>query len=222
MTKGKLIVLDGTDGSGKTEQARRLAERMPKEGHAVKSLSFPRYGKRSAGHISDYLEGLYGTPESVGPKRASILYAVDRWASYRQGDFAPLDAGTHLISNRYVASNMGHQGSKIADARERSEFYLWNDDLEHGLFGIPRPDINIILHVSAATSMRNIDTRGNAKDAHENLEHLRAAEATYLEIARSFPNFALIECEDHEGKMLSKELIHEMVWQKVLPILQCQ
>ena len=219
--KGAFIVIDGTDASGKTEQARLLVERMTKEGQTVHSLSFPRYGKKSCGPVEEYLAGRYGTPEEVGPKRASKLYAIDRWASVREGDFAPLSAGTHILANRYVASNMGHQGSKIADAAARMDFFRWNDELEYGTFGIPRPDLNVILHVPAEVSMKLLAKRGRPLDAHENLEHLKAAEATYLEIARTFPGFALIECATPDGQdILPLEVIHEMVWSAVSPLLK--
>ncbi len=225
--RGKLIVLDGGDGSGKTEQTDRLVKRMSAEGYPVATKSFPRYGMKSAGPVEDYLGkgrdtpgmGAYGPIDEIGPRQASILYAIDRWAAYRQGDFAPLEQGTHMVLNRYVASNMGHQGSKISDPKERSAYFRWNDDLEFGIFGIPRPDINLILHVPAEVAISLIDGRGIAKDGHENLEHLKRAEATYLEIARSFPNFVLIECMDSAGNLMTPEKIHDLVWTHIQPLL---
>ncbi len=217
MAKGKFLVIDGMDGSGKTEQTRLLVERARKEGLRVETVSFPRYGQKSAAAVEDYLAGVYGTPEEVGPKRASIFYAVDRYAASRDVR-KTLDSGALLVANRYVASNMGHQGSKIADPAERMAYFRWNEELEYGMFGIPRPDLNVILHVPTDIALSLIAKRGNARDAHENEAHLRAAEATYLEIGRAFPGFRLIECV-RDGRLLSVEEIHELVWKEVGPLL---
>ncbi len=217
MTKGRFLVIDGMDGSGKTEQTKMLVARMVKEGLPVETISFPRYDTDSGKVVKAYLDGAFGTPEQVGPKRASVLYAVDRYVASAEMR-ATLRAGTNLVANRYVASNMGHQGSKERRESERVAFYKWNDDLEHGLFALPRPDLNVILHVPVDISLALIEKRGNAKDAHENRAHLEAAEATYLEIARMFPGFALIECVE-SGRLLTIGEVHEKVWAAVAPIL---
>ncbi len=217
MTKGKFFVIDGMDGSGKTEQTKLLVERIAKEGLPVETVSFPRYETDSGKVVKAYLDGAFGPAQEVGAKRASVLYAVDRFAA-SPGMRRSLDAGTHLVANRYVASNMGHQGSKERRAEDRMAFFRWNDDLEYGLFGIPRPDLNVILHVSLDYSLSLIEKRGHAKDGHENREHLALAEATYLEIARSFPGFALVECVE-DGRLLTIPEVHEKVWALVAPIL---
>jgi len=115
---------------------------------------------------------------------------------------------------------MGHQGSKFSDSAERTAFFKWNDHFEHEFLGIPRPNINVILHVPAEVSMLLIAKRGNAMDGHENIEHLRRAEATYLELARTFPNFVLVECmKDGAPPTLdglrTKDEIHELIWERV-------
>ncbi|HTM67876.1 MAG TPA: thymidylate kinase [Candidatus Binatia bacterium] len=217
MTMGRFLVIDGMDGSGKTEQTRMLVERMKKERLPVETVSFPRYETDSGKVVKAYLNGAFGSPEEVGAKRASVLYAVDRYAA--SADMRrQLEAGTNLVANRYVASNMGHQGSKERREIERMAFYRWNDELEFGLFAIPRPDLNVILHVPVDVSLSLIEKRGEAKDLHENRAHLEAAEATYLEIARTFPGFALIECVE-DGRLLSIPEVHEKVWAAVAPIL---
>lgn len=217
MTKGKFLVIDGMDGSGKTEQTRMLVERMAKESLPVETVSFPRYETDSGKVVKAYLDGAFGTPDDVGSKRASVLYAVDRYAA-SAGMRRTLEAGTNLVANRYVASNMGHQGSKERRETERMAFYRWNDELEYGLFAIPRPDLNVILHVPVDVSLSLIEKRGATKDLHENRSHLEAAEATYLEISRTFPGFALIECVE-EGRLLSIPEVHEKVWAAVAPML---
>lgn len=221
MPRGKLIVIDGTNGSGKTEQTKLLVERMKKEGLPVGTLSYPRYETPTGKVVKAYLDGAYGPTTQVPARQASMLYAVDRWASFKEGDFDGLSRGEHRVANRYVASNMGHQGAQFKDPAERAAFFKWNDDLEHGFFGIPRPDLNVVLHVPSEVSMRLLVSRGNALDGHENLEHQQAAEATYLELARTFPNFALIECVV-DGKLLSIPEIHELVWAEVGKALALQ
>lgn len=219
--RGKLIVIDGTNGSGKTEQTRLLAERLRQEGLPVSDLSYPRYGTSTGKAVEAYLAGAFGQTADVHARHASVLYAVDRWASHKEGAFNGLERGEHLIANRYAASNMAHQGSLLHDPSERSEFFRWNDELEHVFFGIPRPDLNVILHVPADVTMELIERRGNAKDQHENLAHQRAAEATYLEIARTFPGFVLIECV-RDGRLLSIPEVHELVWAEVRKVLELQ
>lgn len=219
--RGKLIVIDGTNSSGKATQTELLVERMRQGGLTVGMLSYPRYETPTGKVVKAYLDGAFGQTTSVPARQASILYAVDRWASFKEGDLAGLERGEHLVANRYVASNMGHQGSQFDDLSERAEFLRWNDELEHGFFGIPRPDINVILHVPSDVSMRLLKARGNAPDGHENLEHQIRAEATYLELARTFPNFALVECV-HEGRLLSIPEIHELVWAEVSKVLALQ
>jgi len=219
--RGKLFVIDGGDGTGKTKQTQLLVERGVKEGKPFGTLSYPRYETKTGIVVKAYLNGEMGPPLDIPAEKASMLYAVDRWASFMEGDFKPLDEGVNMVANRYSGSNMGHQGSKIDDPAKRTAFFKWNDELEHEFFGIPRPDLNIVLHVPADISISLIDSRGNAKDGHENVEHLRRAEATYLELARTFPGFVLIECV-RDGKLLPPEEIHELVWAEVSKVLALQ
>ena len=215
------IMIDGIDGSGKSVQSELLIERLKKEGRPVEIVSFPRYGNKSAGLVEEYLTGVYGTAEEVGPYRASIFYAVDRYAASKSiKDW--LKEGKVVVANRYVSSNMGHQGGKIKDREERKKFFAWNDDLEYNIFQIPRPDLNIILHVNAEIAQTLVKKKaerdylkGGKHDIHEDdLNHLKNAEEAYLEMAKTFPNFFLIECVEN-GQMLSIEAISEKVWELV-------
>lgn len=211
-------MIDGIDGSGKSLQSEMLIEHLKKENYPVEIISFPQYGQKSAGPVEEYLTGAYGTAEEVGPYRASVLYAVDRFAA------APkirhwLEEGNIVVANRYVASNMGHQGGKIKNDEERRIFFEWNDNLEYNIFKIPRPDLNIILHVTPEISQELVRKKaereylsGGKKDIHEtDLEHLKNAEKTYLEIASRFPNFHLIECIA-DNHILTPEEIHQKIW----------
>jgi len=226
MLKGKLIVIDGTDGSGKTTQAKLLVKRLKKEGYKVKMADFPQYGKKSAALVEEYLNGKYGEAESVGPYRASIFYAADRYAAgFRMKKW--IADGNIVVTNRYVTASMGHQGGKIKDAKKRSRFFKWLYDLEFGIFEIPKPDMNLIIHVDAAVAQKLVDNKGKRgyisrgnKDIHEkDLSHLRSAEKVYLEIARTFPGFSLVECTK-DGKIMGVDEIGEMVWEKARKILK--
>jgi dTMP kinase len=228
MTQGRLLVIDGGDGTGKTEQTKLLVERMRRENHPVGTLSFPRYETPTGKVVRAYLDGAYGDAMHVSARDASRLYAADRWAALREGLFEPLNVGTHLVANRLDSANMGHQGSKIVDPAERSAFFRWNYALEHDELGIPRADLTVILHMPAETSIALIrgrgimqDGRDSALDGHENIDHLKRAEATYLEIARTFPNYALIECV-RDGSLLPIPEIHELVWAEVSRVLTLQ
>ncbi len=217
MPKGVFLVIEGTDGSGKTEQSNLLVERLRKEGRTVETIAFPQYETHAGAVVKQYLKGEFGPPEEVGAKRASILYAVDRYTAAPRIR-AWLAEGKIVVANRYVASNMGHQGSKERRAEERAAFYRWNDELEFGLFAIPRPDVNVILHVPAKISLSLIEKRGLAKDEHENLAHLEQAERTYREIAATFPGFVAVECMDGE-RLLSIPEVHEKVWAAIATLL---
>jgi dTMP kinase len=225
LNKGKFIVIDGTDGSGKTVQTKMLADRLMAAGFAVEMADFPQYEQKSAGLVEEYLSGKYGPADEVGPYRASIFYACDRYdANFKIRKW--LNEGKIVISNRYVTANMGHQGGKIHDALERQNYFDWLYKLEYELFGIPKPDLNIILHVPAEISQKLADTkaeRGNfagiVQDIHEvDLDHLKNAENVYTEIARNFPDFKLIECVS-DRQILPREAISDMVWLEAIKII---
>lgn len=220
INRGKFIVIDGTDGSGKATQTQLLAEKLRQVGLEVEIADFPQYNTKSAGLVEEYLSGKYGSPEKVGPYRASIFYASDRYdASFKIKEW--LKQGKIVISNRYVTANMGHQGGKIDNPLERKHFLNWLHELEYEIFDIPRPDLNIILHVPAKISQKlayfrgKQDWNGKTNDIHEdNLVHLENAERAYLQIAKTFPNFILIECAP-DGAMLGREQISNLIWRQI-------
>lgn len=221
---GKFIVIDGTDGSGKATQVEILVNRFRKAGFDVEIADFPQYNTKSAGLVEEYLSGKYGEANDITPYQASIFYAVDRYdASWKIRHW--LQAGKIVIANRYVSSNMGHQGGKIQNSLERKIFFNWLDELEYKIFDIPRPDLSIILHVEAeiaqqlAKQRARTDWDGSTKDIHErNLDHLKNAEQVYLEIAHSFPDFKLIKCTIND-RLLSREEINDLIWIYVKQVL---
>src|SRR4030042_2456025 len=216
--KGLFIVFDGTDGSGKATQTKRLKKRLKKEGCEAREIDFPQYGKKSAALIEGYLSGKFGKAEDVGPYRASIFYACDRYAaSNRIRKW--LEAGKIVIANRYVTANMGHQGGKIKKKSERKKYFEWLYNLEYKIFEIPKPDISLILHIEAGIAQKlalqkrkRKYLKGSKADIHElDLGHLKAAERIYIEISRTIPHISLIECMENE-KLMNKRNIGELVW----------
>ena len=226
MKQGKFIVIDGTDGSGKATQTKLIAARIRKSGRQVKIFDFPQYGKKSAGPLEEYLNGKYGSAKDVGPYRGSILYACDRYdASFKIRNF--LKEGKIVISNRYVTANMGHQGGKIKSKDARKKYFKWLYELEYNIFGIPKPDLNIILHVDAAIAQKLVDGKGERqyieskkkRDLHEDdIKHLHDAEKVYLEIAKSFSGFKLIECVK-AGKIMTRKEINDLIWRKIKNVI---
>ncbi len=223
---GVFITIDGTDGSGKATQTKLLVERLTREGRGVQTISFPQYGKKSAGLVEEYLSGTFGTALDVGPYASSIFFAVDRFDA-SQKIKCLLEAGQIVVTDRYVGSNMGHQGSKISDPEQRATFFKWDIHLEHEIFKIPRPDINIILHVPSEVAHELITKRdaqegskhGLKKDVHESdPRHLKAAEEAYLDMANRFETFQLVECVESD-RLLTPEQVHERVWSLVAKFL---
>lgn len=214
-------MLEGTDGSGKSTQTELLVKKLKKNGYQVEQISFPQYGQPSAAMVEDYLNGQFGTAKQVGPYRASIFYAIDRYAAKEKINHW-LKQGKIVIANRYVASNLGHQGGKISDDKQRKKYFAWDYNLEYNIFGLPKPDINLILHVTPKISQQLIDKKdqreylkGKKRDIHENdLKHLRQAEQTYLQIAKLYPEFTLIECVKND-KILPIDTIQNKIWQQV-------
>ncbi|MFA4999876.1 MAG: thymidylate kinase [Patescibacteria group bacterium] len=218
--KGKFIVIDGTDGSGKTTQLELLKNRLEAAGRIVAIADFPQYNTKSAGLVEEYLSGKYGSAEEVGPYKASIFYAADRYdASFKIRTW--LAEGKIVLANRYTSANMGHQGAKITDPAERKKFFQWLYELEYKIFEIPEADLSLILRVEAEISQElakqrvREDWNGKTKDIHEeDFNHLKKAEAVYCEIATDFPNFKLINCT-RDNKIMSREEISELVWNVV-------
>lgn len=214
-TRGKFIVIEGPDGSGKTEQFERLTLRLP-ESVPFRTVHFPRYEEPSSYFVREYLAGNYGTLAEIGPEKASLFYALDRYDAGVKQLSKWLAEGTHVIVDRYMGSNMGHQGAKIENHEDRARFFKWLYDLEYGILKIPKPDLNIILHVPAKIAQTLRAKSGKNPDLHEkDFAYLERTEKVYMEVAELFPDdFTVIECAP-DGKLLSIDEIHEQMWAKV-------
>ena len=185
MAKGRLIVIEGLDGSGKATQAKLLAAHLAEAGQRVKEITFPDYASDSSALVKMYLAGQFGQhPDDVNAYAASSFYAVDRYASYKTGWGSFYENGGIVIADRYTTSNAVHQCSKLPPEQWES-FLQWLFDFEFHLLGLPAPDQVIYLQVDPTVSQRLMTERYHGdeskKDVHEkDLEYLarsrRAAE----------------------------------------------
>ena len=178
MVKGKLIVLEGIDGSGKSAQYRRLCARFDEMGMAYRHIVFPRYDQESSALIRMYLNGAFGAhPSDVNAYAASTFFAVDRYASYRTDWGEIYENGGLILSDRYTTSNAIHQGSKLPEA-ELPAFFDWLYDLEYGKMGLPRPDLVLYLDVDLPTSLKRMQHR---QEKHNTKADIHEQDVAYLE-----------------------------------------
>lgn len=201
--KGKLIVIEGTDCSGKETQSNLLIEKLKNKNVRIEKFSFPNYNSPTGRIIGGpYLGKSYicdgwfpeGAP-NVDPKVSALYYAADRLYNIDKIKFL-LDNGVNVILDRYVYSNMAHQGGKLSDKDERLDMYDWLDNLEFNLLDLPRPDIGVFLHMPFELSLSL--KKGRAEDLDQNEKdknHLINAENAYIELANKY-NFYTIECND--------------------------
>ncbi len=226
---GKLIVIDGTDGSGKATQVALLYARLKKEGHIVKTVDFPEYDKNFFGKfIGECLTDEKYKFKETHPKIISALYAADRWESSKQIG-AWIEKGYIVIANRYVSANQIHQGGKIHSEKERKDFLAWLDRMEYGAFKIPRPNIVIYLSLPIAIVNKLIAERdskekraykGKKNDVHESdPKHLENARKSALKLIKELNNFVQIDCAPKKD-ILSREEIHEQVYQSLKKVLK--
>lgn len=219
--KGKFIVIDGTDGSGKATQTKLLAKNIRKQGKKVKVIDFPRYYNNFFGKmIGECLIGLNGDWAKLDPKIASVLYAADRWESSEKMK-TWVEEGYIVIADRYASSNQIHQGGKISSPKKRKEFLQWLEKLEFGVFKIPKPNVIVYLDVPYKQSKRLMEGENKSlkkkyqkgkKDLHEtDPVHLINAKRSALRLVKKQNNWIKIDCTKKK-KLMSKEDIAEIVW----------
>lgn len=219
--KGKLIVIEGVDGSGKETQTERLYQRLLQDGQKVMKLSYPRYDKGSSAMVKLYLSGAFGKdPREVSPYIASTFYAADRYASYKEDYEDFLKEGGIVLADRYTTSNMVHQAGKIRDPKERKKFLTWLWDYEFNLYGLPVPDRVFFLNIPPEVNWELMKNRNNKitgeseKDIHENNpEHLKDAYESALALVGEY-HWTEILCI-RDGKLRSIEDIHEEIWNDI-------
>lgn len=220
---GKLIVIEGTDGSGKSTQFQRLTEHLREDGRQFETLVFPRYSEPSSALIRMYLGGEFGAkPSDVNAYAASAFYAVDRYASYKQDWGKWYEDGGLIVSDRYTTSNAVHQASK-EPADKQGDFLKWLYEFEYDKLGLPRPDLTIYLDVPTAFTekmMRHREQETNTQaDIHEqDLAYLATCRETGRNAARYY-GWNIIECV-RDGRMRSIADIHDEIYRLVKNCLE--
>ena len=220
---GKLIVIEGTDGSGKSTQFGLLTRRVAAEGRQFQKLVFPQYAEESSALIRMYLGGQFGSsPADVNAYAASAFYAVDRYASYKKVWGQWYEEGGLVLSDRYTTSNAVHQASKEPE-ETRSEFLRWLYEFEYDKLGLPKPDLTIYLDVPTDFTEKMMRSREAATnttaDIHEkDLEYLATCRRMG-KAAAEFYGWTVIDCV-RDGQMRSIEDIHEEIYRHVMACLE--
>ena len=220
---GKLIVIEGTDGSGKSTQFRLLTSRLEAEQVKFQKLVFPQYSEPSSALIRMYLGGEFGSkPEDVNAYAASAFYSVDRYASYRKVWGKWYEEGGLVVSDRYTTSNAVHQASKEPEER-REDFLNWLYDFEYGKLGLPRPDLVIYLDVPTDFTEKMLRHRETETNTHADIhEQDTAYLATCRRMGRAAAahyGWTMIRCV-RDGAMRSMEDIHEEIYRHVAACLE--
>lgn len=221
MMQGRLIVIEGIDGSGKSTQYKKLCRRLEDEGRDFRHVVFPRYDQDSSALIREYLGGHFGTkPADVNAYAASTFFAVDRFASFKTDWQDFYNAGGLVLADRYTTSNACHQGSKLPES-ELQKFLDWLYDFEFGLLELPKPDLVIYLDIDVEVSRRQMLARqketGAQADIHERdfdylAECLRAGR-----YAAEHYGWKKISCAEN-GEMRTIEDIHSEIYAAVCSV----
>ena len=220
---GKLIVIEGTDGSGKSTQFRLLTDRLESEQVKFQKLVFPQYSEPSSALIRMYLGGEFGkSPSDVNAYAASAFYSVDRYASYRKVWGKWYEEGGLVVSDRYTTSNAVHQTSKEPE-NKREDFLNWLYDFEYNKLGLPRPDLVIYLDVPTDFTEKMLRHRESETHTHADIHE---QDMQYLATCRRMGRAAaehygwtVIRCV-RDGAMRSMEDIHEEIYRHVAACLE--
>lgn len=220
---GKLIVIEGTDGSGKSTQFRLLTDRLESEQVKFQKLVFPQYSEPSSALIRMYLGGEFGkSPSDVNAYAASAFYSVDRYASYRKVWGKWYEEGGLVVSDRYTTSNAVHQTSKEPEDK-REDFLNWLYDFEYDKLGLPRPDLVIYLDVPTDFTVKMLRHRESETNTHADIHE---QDMQYLATCRRMGRAAaehygwtVIRCV-RDGAMRSMEDIHEEIYRHVAACLE--
>jgi len=209
--KGKLIVIDGTDGSGKETQVKLLAEYVRSIGRTVKTIDFPRYGDNfMGGFLGECLRGKYGNFLNIDPHIVSVVYAADRFESKMVLE-KWLKNGYIVVADRYVSANQIHQGGKITATRARIRFLRWLEILEFRIFGLPKPDVVVYLDVPSVLSQQLLQKDGKILDmAEKDQIYQENSRKSAMWVQKNIPGWKKISCSKN-GQMKSRQAIHQEI-----------
>lgn len=219
--KGKLIIIEAGDGSGKATQTEKLLQRLLLEKFRVKKVEFPNYASESSALVKMYLNGEFGTdPNTISPYIASSFYAVDRYASFKKEWEGFYQEGGIILADRYTTSNMVHQAAKFDDEKEKTKFINWLYDFEYNIFGLPVPDYVIFLDMPPEFSFGLISKR--ARKAFDVRQDIHEADKQYLIKSYNNANWIANKYKWHRVMCISNsslktiEEIHEEVYKLVI------
>ncbi len=220
---GKLIVIEGTDGSGKSTQFRLLSQYLQQQGQAFKHIVFPRYSQESSALIRMYLGGQFGTkPSDVSAYAASSFYAVDRYASYKQDWGQWYEDGGLVLSDRYTTSNAVHQTSKEPEEK-RQEFLKWLYEFEYDKLALPKPDLVIYLDMPTDFTEKLLRSReektNTSADIHEQDMAYLATCRQSGRAAAQYYGWTVVNCVEN-GAMRTIEDIHQEICRHVAACLE--
>ncbi len=219
--KGKLIIIEAGDGSGKATQTEKLFQRLLLEKFKVKKIEFPNYASESSALVKMYLNGEFGTdPDTISPYIASSFYAVDRYASFKKEWEAFYQEGGIILADRYTTSNMVHQAAKIDGDSERNKFIEWLYDFEYNIFGLPVPDYVVFLDMPPEFSFGLISKRASKaldvrQDIHEADEQYLIKSYNNANRIASKYNWHKVMCISNSSLKTIEE-IHEEVYKLVI------
>jgi len=220
MTKGKFIVIDGLDGSGKKTQLDLLVDYCRKKKLEVFTVDFPQYQKTFFGQlVGRYLKGEFGSLKQTNSYLASLTYAGDRWQAKPLMEKA-LGQGKLLLANRYVAANMAFHGAKFKSKDDQDKFINWVVELEYQVYNLPKEDLLIYLSIPPKMGQELVLHKGKRKyignknkhDIHEeNLDYLKRVEEIYLRLVDRFDHWLKIDCLDGQGQLKTRRQIYQQV-----------
>jgi dTMP kinase len=219
-----LIAIEGIDGAGKGTQARQLVERLNGLGVKATGLQFPRYSETTfGGAIGDFLNGRFGSLDQVHPQLAAVLYAGDRFES-RQVLQNAADQNDVVILDRFTGSNLAHQSAKL-EGQERLELIKWIDHIEHVVFGLPRPHLNVLIDISPNWSRELVSRKGERDYTSEeadiqesNLPYLERVRACYLTIAAQRDDWQVVESLDERRELRTISDINQEILELIKPL----
>ena len=221
-----IIIIEGTDGSGKHTQQQLLANDLMSSGFDVYTKSFPNYDSPSSAPVKMYLAGEFGDKaDCLNAQQASVLYAVDRLCTYKKELEPQINAGKMLVLDRYTVSNLIHQCSKIDKWEDKKKFIEWEEDFEYGTLGLPRPDLIFFIEMPVEKSLELARARadyknGQSKDIlEEDSAYMKKSYDNGLNLARKL-DWTLIHCVDENGKLKTIEEIHQEIMEKTLAFLE--
>lgn len=219
---GKLFVIEGTDGSGKQTQFRKLQERLSEENIEYRVVSFPNYDNASSSLVKMYLSGEFGeNAKDVSPYIASTFYAADRYATYKRYYEDYYKNGGIILADRYTTANMVHQAGKIQDKEERDKFLKWLWDFEFNLYGLPVPTKTFFINMPPNYALKLIENRENKfthqaqKDIHErDKSHTVDSYETACSLVNDYDWYE-VKCVKNDGSIRTVDEIHKQIYEEV-------